>query len=77
MLMASGMRPVMVGGAVGLVLALLLTRAMAGLLFGIGTLDPVTFVTVPLVLGGVALLATYVPARRVSRINPVSALRAE
>jgi predicted permease len=77
MLMASGMRPVMVGGAVGLVLALLLTRALAGLLFGIGTLDLVTFVTVPLVLGGVALLATYVPARRVSRINPVSALKAE
>ncbi len=77
MLVAGGMRPVMVGGAVGLVLALLLTRALAGLLFGIATLDPITFVTVPLLLGGVALLATYVPARRVSRINPVSALKAE
>jgi macrolide transport system ATP-binding/permease protein len=77
MLMAGGMRPVLAGVAVGLVLALLLTRSLAGLLFGIGTLDPITFVAVPLVLGGVTLLATYVPARRVSRINPVSALKAE
>ena len=77
MLMATGMRPVIVGGIIGLVLALLLSRGLAGLLFGIATLDPLTFVAVPLVLGGVAALATYIPARRVSRVDPVSALRAE
>jgi predicted permease len=77
MLMASGMKPVIAGGLVGLVLAVLLTRGMAGLLFGIGSLDLATFVIVPLALAVVALLATYIPARRVSRVNPVSALRAE
>ncbi len=77
MLMATGMRPVILGGAAGLLLTLLLTRALAGLLFGTGTLDPVTYAIVPLVLGGVAAAATYVPARRVSRVNPVAALKSE
>jgi predicted permease len=77
MLMASGMRPVIAGGIIGLVLALLLAGGLSGLLFGTAALDPLTFVAVPLVLGGVAVLATYVPARRVSRVDPVSALRAE
>lgn len=77
MLMTSGIRPVMVGGAIGLILALALSRLLAGLLFGIGTLDPITFVTVPLLLGGVALLAAYIPARRVSRLNPVTVLKGE
>ena len=65
------------GGAIGLTIALLVTRLLSGLLFGIDTIDPLTFVGVPLVLGATALLAVYLPARRASRINPVTALRTE
>ena len=64
-------------GAIGLTIALVVTRLLSGLLFGIDTIDPLTFIGVPLVLGATALLAAYLPARRASRIDPVAALRAE
>ena len=54
-----------------------LTRVMATVLFGSGTQDLVTFLTVPLVLGGIAILATYIPALRATRVDPVIALREE
>ena len=77
LLAASGLKLVMGGGAVGLIVALVVTRLLSGLLFGINTIDPLTFIGVPLVLGGTALFAAYLPARRASRINPVAALRTE
>jgi putative ABC transport system permease protein len=77
MLTGGGMKLVALGGIVGLALALLLARLLSQLLFGVGAFDPVTFVTVPALLGVVALLAAYFPARRASRVDPVSALRAE
>lgn len=77
MLTGSGMKLVAVGGVLGLVLALLVARLLSQLLFGVGAFDPVTFVAVPVLLGGVALLAAYFPARKASRVDPVSALRAE
>jgi len=72
-----GMVLVSVGAAVGLVLALVGARVLRSLLFGIGALDPVTFTGVPAVLLAIALAATYLPARRASRVDPVRALKAE
>jgi predicted permease len=63
------------GIAVGLGVALVLTRIMSALLFGVSPIDPVTYVTVAAGLATVALLATYLPARRASRTDPIIALR--
>ena len=74
-LVAGGFKLVVAGGVLGLALAVVATRLLGGLLFEIDTLDPLTFLAVPLVLGAAALLAAYLPARRASRVNPVAALR--
>jgi len=66
-----------VGMAVGLGAAAVLMRLMRTLLFGISPLDPVTFAAVPVVLLAAAALASYLPARRTTAVNPVEALRAE
>jgi len=71
-----GMTMVGVGVALGLAAAPPLTRLLASLLFGVGALDPVTFVAVPLVLALVALLACELPARRAARVDPAVVLRA-
>ena len=63
------------GIVVGIGVALVLTRVMSALLFGVSPMDPVTYVTVAAGLATVALLATYLPARRASRIDPIMALR--
>jgi ABC-type antimicrobial peptide transport system permease subunit len=73
MLTGSGVRLVVSGPLLGLVLSVLLSR----LLFGADAFDPLTFVAVPLVMVVTGLLAAWVPARRASRVNPVSALRSE
>jgi len=72
-----GMRPVLVGVAIGAALAVPLARLIARQLYGIGASDPATFVTSPLVLIGAALLACYLPARRAARIDPIAALRSD
>ena len=61
----------------GLAIAVVLTRVMASLLFGISTTDPLTFVSISLVLLAVAVLASYIPALRATRIDPMVALRAQ
>jgi predicted permease len=65
------------GVALGIGAALGFTRLMSSLVFGVSTTDAVTYATVSASLGGVALLATYLPARRASRVDPISALRAD
>ncbi|HEX5971323.1 MAG TPA: ABC transporter permease [Gemmatimonadaceae bacterium] len=72
-----GMRPALIGVAVGLVAAFAATRLIASLLYGVSAVDPVTFVLVPLFLIAVALLATYLPARRATRVPPTVALQTE
>jgi ABC-type antimicrobial peptide transport system permease subunit len=66
-----------VGVVLGLVAAAALTRAMTALLFGVSALDPLTYGGVALGLAFVALAATYLPARRASRVDPAAALRWE
>jgi putative ABC transport system permease protein len=65
------------GAAFGVLAALALTRLLEGLLFGVNARDPWILVAVPLLLIGVALLASYLPCRRASRVDPVVALRGE
>jgi predicted permease len=67
----------LVGSACGLLAAVVLTRMMSRLLYGVRATDPLTFVGVAIFVTAVALLASYIPARRVTRIDPVSALRCE
>jgi predicted permease len=77
LMIEGGMKLVAVGGAIGVGLALLTTRVLQGFLFGIAPLDPMAFLAVPVLLGGVALLAAYIPARGASRVDPVRALKAQ
>jgi putative ABC transport system permease protein len=65
------------GIAIGAGLALLLTRLLAALLYGVEPGDPATFLSVGIVLGAIALVAGYVPARRTTRVDAIAALRAE
>ena len=66
-----------IGIVAGSIVALMVTRFLAHLLFGVGPADPVTFAVIPIVLFAVTLAASYVPARRAIKIDPLMALRAE
>ncbi len=72
-----GLKLVAVGVVLGVGAAMGLTRLMSTLLFGVGPMDPLTYVVVSLTLGSVALLATWLPARRASRVDPIVALRTD
>jgi predicted permease len=65
------------GVALGVLAAVGLTRLMSSLLFGVSPMDPITYAAVSVALGAVALLATYLPARRAARIDPIVALRSD
>ncbi len=72
-----GMKLAVVGVVLGVAAAFGLTRLMASLLFGVKTWDPAVFVTVPVILTAVALVAVWLPATRASRLDPMQALRVE
>ena len=77
MVMREGALLVLIGITAGLMASFLTVRLIRGLLYGIAATDPATFIAVPLVLLGVALLACYIPARRAMRVDPIIALRYE
>jgi predicted permease len=77
MVVVEGLKPTLLGVVVGLVLAAGLVRVMATLLFGVSEHDPGTFATVPVVVIAVGLLATWIPAWRATRVDPIDTLRAE
>jgi predicted permease len=77
LVVGQGMRLVFVGLGAGLLGAWLLSRALASQLYGITAQDPLTYATVALLLGSVALVATWVPARRATRVDPMISLRVE
>jgi ABC-type antimicrobial peptide transport system permease subunit len=72
-----GMRLTLVGVALGIGAAFGLTRLIASFLFGVKYWDPLVFITVPVILAAVALLAVLLPANRAARLDPMQALREE
>ncbi|HSB07970.1 MAG TPA: ABC transporter permease [Blastocatellia bacterium] len=77
LIVGRGFGLVIIGVAIGLVSSFALTRVMSSLLYGVSATDPATFASVSLLLTGVALLASYIPARRATKIDPMIALRHE
>jgi putative ABC transport system permease protein len=77
LILKQGLLLTLIGIGIGLLGALALTRLMSGLLFGVGSTDPATFMAIVLLLTAVSLIACYIPARRATRVDPLIALRYE
>lgn len=77
MVLRHAMAMALLGIALGAVVTLAATRLMRSMLYGVGASDPLTFVSVAVILAGVALLASYLPAWRATRVDPMVALRCE
>jgi putative ABC transport system permease protein len=77
LVLKQGLLLTLVGVGLGLLAAFALTRLLSGLLFGVAAVDAATFATISLLLVAVSLLASYLPARRAMRIDPLAALRYE
>jgi putative ABC transport system permease protein len=71
------MRPVLIGGAFGVGLSAAASGVLSSMLFGLGTHDPIAFFSVPVFLLAVALVASFIPARRAMHVDPIVALRCE
>jgi putative ABC transport system permease protein len=77
MVIGGGLRLAVAGIVVGIVGAWIATRVLGSLLYGVRATDPGTFAATAMLLGGVALLASWLPTRRLGRVDPVSVLRSE
>ena len=77
MIMREGSIMLLCGVALGLVLAAATGKVVSGILYGVGALDPIAFASAPVILAIAALIATWIPARRATRVNPMVALRTE
>lgn len=77
LILKKGMALTLLGVAIGLVIALALTRLMSSLLFGVSTTDPMTYAAISLLLTTVAFFACYLPARRATKVDPMTALTYE
>jgi putative ABC transport system permease protein len=75
LVLGQGVRLTMIGVAAGLTLALALTRFLSSMLYGVSAADPITFASIALLFAGVALTASYLPARRAMKVDPITALR--
>lgn len=75
MVLGQGMRTALIGLGIGLVAAFALSRALVGLLFGVGATDPAVFIATPIALAIVAFLGSYIPAQRAVKVDPATALR--
>jgi predicted permease len=77
MILGQALRPVVVGGCIGVVIAAGLTRLMTALLYGVKPNDPLVFAAVILLLAGIAAAGAFLPARRAAAVDPIAALRCE
>lgn len=75
LILSEGMRMTLVGVVIGLAGALALSQLMTKVVFGISAADPITFAGVAILLAGIVLLTSYVPARRAMNVDPIVALR--
>ncbi len=77
LIVGEGIRMTLLGIAIGLAGSFVITRVLAGMLYGVGATDPATFVGVTFLLFGIAVLACWIPARRATKVDPLVALRTE
>jgi ABC-type antimicrobial peptide transport system permease subunit len=75
LVLRAGVRLVIIGLVIGVPAAFAMGRGLGGVLYGVTPGDPLTFIAIPLLLGAVALLASTVPARRATKVEPIIALR--